>query len=140
MDSLSDSRLSSPYWALRATYVLVPLLAGLDKFLNLLTYWPHYLSPAAARIIPMSAPAFMRVVGVIEIIAGLLVLSKFARVGAYIVMAWLICIALNLVSIRMYDVAVRDAAMAVGAYALARLEEVRVGSVARVRRVTTVHA
>ena len=140
MDSLRDSRLSSPYWALRTTYVLVPLLAGLDKFLNLLTYWPHYLAPAAARIVPMSAPAFMRVAGVIEIVAGLLVLSKFARFGSYLVMAWLILIALNLVNLGMYDIAVRDAAMAVGAYALARLEEVRVGGVARVRRVTEVHA
>src|SRR5689334_18549337 len=133
-DVLNDSRLSSSYWALRATYVIVPLLAGLDKFTNLLAYWPRYLSSAAARLIPFAPSTFMRIVGVVEIIASLLVISKYARIGAYVVMAWLICIALNLVSARMYDLAVRDLAMAVGAFALARLEEVRVGSALRTRR------
>ena len=131
MNNLDDDRLSSSYWALRATYGLVPLLAGLDKFLDLLTSWKHYLSPAFARLIPLSPGAFMRVVGVVEIVAGLLVLLNWTRVGAYVVMAWLICIAINLVTMRLYDVAMRDLAMAVGAFALARLEEVRAGSPAR---------
>ena len=139
-DTLNDSRLSSSYWALRATYVIVPLLSGLDKFTNLLAYWPRYLSPAAARLIPFSPSTFMRIVGVVEIVAALIVLSKYARIGAYIVMAWLICVALNLVAVRMYDIAVRDLAMAVGAFALARLEEVRAGSTVHARRVTHAHA
>jgi hypothetical protein len=140
MDALSDSKLSSPYWALRTTYVLVPLLAGLDKFLNLLTYWPRYLGPAATRLIPFSAPGFMRLAGVVEIAAGVLVLSRFTRFGAYLVTGWLVAIALNLVNAGMYDVAVRDLAMAAGAFALARLEEVRAAGAVRVRRVTAVHA
>jgi uncharacterized membrane protein YphA (DoxX/SURF4 family) len=131
MNTLEDSRLSSSYWALRATYGLVPLLAGIDKFLNLLTNWKGYLSPVFARIIPLSPSNFMRVVGVVEIVAGLLVLLSWTRVGAYIVMAWLICIAVNLVSMGIYDVAVRDLAMAVGAFALARLEEARAVSPVR---------
>jgi hypothetical protein len=84
-------------------------------------------------MIPLSASGFMRIVGVVEIVAGLLVLSKFTRIGAYLVMAWLVCIAINLVSMGVLDVAVRDLAMAVGAYALARLEEVRSGVPARTR-------
>jgi len=133
MDNLQDSRLSSSYWALRVTYLVVPIVAGLDKFFNVLTNWPKYLSPAFAHMIPMSPHAFMRLVGVVEIIAGLLVLSgRLTRVGAYIVMAWLICIAINLVALGMPDIAVRDLAMAVGAFALARLEEVRVGAGRRV--------
>ena len=133
MKTFDDSRLSSSYWALRVTFILVPLIAGLDKFGNMLTNWPHYLSPAFARIIPMSPPAFLHVVGVVEIIAGLLVLSAWTRLGAYVVMAWLICIAINLVSMGYLDIAVRDLAMAVGAFALARLQEVRAGVPARVR-------
>jgi uncharacterized membrane protein YphA (DoxX/SURF4 family) len=136
MDNLQDSRLSSPYWALRVTYVLVPVLAGLDKFLrlDLLTTWSQYLSSAFEKLIPISPGAFLRIAGLVEIIAGLLVASKLTRVGAYIVMAWLICIAINLVSLHMFDVAVRDLAMAVGAFALARLQEVRAGVPARVKR------
>jgi len=81
----------------------------------------------------MSPPAFLHVVGVVEIIAGLLVLSAWTRLGAYVVMAWLICIAINLVSMGYLDIAVRDLAMAVGAFALARLQEVRAGVPARLR-------
>lgn len=132
MEALQDSRVSSSYWALRATYVLVPLLAGLDKFANLLTYWPQYVSSAFARVLPMSAVGFMRIVGVVEVAAALLVLLK-PRIGAYVVMAWLICIAINLASMSMFDIAVRDLAMAVGAFALARMQEARAGAPARVR-------
>lgn len=130
MDNLRDSRLSSSYWALRVAFIAVPILAGLDKFTNLLTYWPHYLSPAFARMLPISASAFMHTVGIVEIVAGLLVLSK-ARLGAYVVMAWMACIAVNLASMGLYDIAIRDVGLAVGAFALARLDEVRAGVPAR---------
>jgi len=130
MDNLRDSRLSSSYWALRVAFIAVPILAGLDKFTNLLTYWPHYLSPAFARMLPISASAFMHTVGIVEIVAGLLVLSK-ARIGAYVVMAWMACIAINLASMGLYDIAIRDVGLAVGAFALARLDEVRAGVPAR---------
>jgi len=133
MEGVNDSRFSSSYWALRVTYVLVPLLAGLDKFFNVLAYWPSYLSPSFARAIPMTPQHFMYLVGVVEMLAGLLVLSRYARIGAYVVMAWLVCIAINLVSRRALDVAVRDLAMAVGAFSLARLEEIRSGVEGRVR-------
>jgi uncharacterized membrane protein YphA (DoxX/SURF4 family) len=136
MTSFEDGRLAASYQALRVTYILVPLLAGLDKFTNLLTNWSHYLSPAFARMIPTSPRAFMYLVGIVEIVAALLVLSRrTARVGAYIVMAWLLCIALNLATMRLFDIAVRDVAMAVGAFALARFEEVRSGAARYVRRV-----
>jgi len=132
MDAIQDSRVSSSYWALRATYVLVPLLAGLDKFANLLTYWPQYVSPTFARLMPLSPVGFMRIVGVVEVVAALLVLLK-PRIGAYVVMAWLICIAINLVSMGLFDIAVRDLSMAVGAFALARMQEAHAGAPARVR-------
>jgi uncharacterized membrane protein YphA (DoxX/SURF4 family) len=127
MENLRDPRLSSSYWALRVTYILVPLLAGLDKFTNLLTYWPHYVSPAFARLLPMTPVAFMHLVGIVEIAVGLLVLTKATRVGAYIAMVWLACIAVNLASMSLFDIAVRDLGLAVGAFALARLQEVRSG-------------
>ncbi len=119
-------RLKCSWYALRITYGVVPLAAGLDKFFNLLTDWSHYLSPLALRMLPISAPAFMRIVGVVEIIAGLLVLTRCTRIGAYVVSAWLVLIAVNLVATGIYfDVAVRDVALAVGAFTLARLTEVR---------------
>ena len=127
-----DTRLNQPWWALRLTFGLVPIVAGLDKFTNLLTDWQQYLSPLVTQLLPVTASTFMHGVGVIEIVAGVLVLSKLTRLGAYVVAAWLVAIALNLLlSGRYFDVAVRDVVMAVGAFALAKLTEVRETSTAR---------
>jgi uncharacterized membrane protein YphA (DoxX/SURF4 family) len=123
---MRNQDLDAPWWTLRLTYGLVPIVAGFDKFTNLLTDWTQYLSPVATQVLPVSAATFMHVVGVIEIIAGLLVLSRWTRVGAYVVSAWLVAIAANLVTTGQYlDVAVRDLVMAVGAFTLARLTEAR---------------
>ena len=121
-----DTRLNQPWWALRLSFGLVPIIAGLDKFTNLLTDWPQYLSPLVTQLLPVTASTFMHVVGIIEIAAGILVLTKLTRVGAYVVCAWLVAIALNLLTTgRFFDVAVRDLVMAVGAFSLAKLTEVR---------------
>ncbi len=117
--------LESLYRPLWLTYGLVPLLAGLDKFFNLLTDWPKYLSPWVANLLPVSAQTFMYAVGIIEIAVGLMVLTRWTRLGAWIATAWLVLIALNLVTLDLFDIAVRDLAMAVGAYTLARLAELR---------------
>ena len=62
--------------ALRLTFCIVPIVAGLDKFTNLLTHWPDYLNANLAGILPMSALAFMKIVGIIEIVAGIIVLVR----------------------------------------------------------------
>jgi len=113
------------YWALRIALGTVPIIAGADKFTNLLTYWPGYVSPFAARLLPMSPGAFMRVAGVIEIAVGAAILLGFARIFAWVAMGWLAAIVLELLtSGRYFDVAARDAVMATAAFALARLAEV----------------
>jgi len=106
---------------LKFTYGLIPIVAGADKFTNLLTDWSKYLHPALAGMLPFNAHVFMMIVGVIEIIAGALVLINPAK-GAYLVSAWLVLIALSLLASGNYlDVAVRDLAMAIGAFSLAKL-------------------
>jgi len=106
---------------LRTAFGVLPIAAGLDKFANFLTNWEQYLNPTALHIVPVSDVTFMHLVGVIEIVAGVIVLSK-PRVGAFIVMAWLFAIAAQLIAGWMYlDVAVRDIMMALGALTLARL-------------------
>ena len=118
-------RLESVRQLLRLIYGLVPIVAGLDKFLNLLTNWEQYLSPTMVRLIPVSPSSFMHAVGVIEIAAGIIVLVGFTTLGAYIVSAWLTLIALSLIQSGQYlDVAVRDLVMAAGAYTLGVLNEV----------------
>jgi hypothetical protein len=109
---------------LKFTFVVVPVVAGADKFTNLLTNWEQYLDPSIASLLPFSAPTFMMIVGVIEIIAGIIVLIK-AEIGGYIVAAWLTAIALTLLSGFNYvDVAVRDLVMAISAFSMARLSRI----------------
>lgn len=106
---------------LKITYGVVPVVAGADKFFNILTDWKEYLNPALARIIPITEDTFMILVGIIEIAAGIFVFIR-PLVGAYIVCAWLVLIAFTLITNGAFlDVAVRDLVMAVGAFTLAKV-------------------
>jgi uncharacterized membrane protein YphA (DoxX/SURF4 family) len=121
-----DPRLSHAWWTLRIGLGLAPILAGLDKYFNLLTDWEMYLNPLIPRLLHISAPAFMHIAGAVEIVAGLLVFSRFTRYAAYIVMVWLLAIAASLVTQGLFfDVAVRDVEISLGAFVLAKLTEVR---------------
>jgi uncharacterized membrane protein YphA (DoxX/SURF4 family) len=121
-----DHRLNSAWWALRIGLGLGPIIAGIDKYFNILADWSMYLNPLATKIVPVSVSTFMHIVGIVEVIAGLAVLSKWVKIGSYVVMTWLLSIALNLVTSGMfYDLAVRDVEIAVGAFALAQLTAVR---------------
>jgi uncharacterized membrane protein YphA (DoxX/SURF4 family) len=118
---LLNDPLKPTFRLLRLTYGLVPIVAGLDKFTNTLTDWEKYLNMDIAVMLPFSTNVFMLLVGIIEIIAGIIVLIK-PSVGGYIVAAWLTLIAITLIADgNYYDIAVRDLVMAIGALSLARI-------------------
>jgi hypothetical protein len=120
-----DNRLTLPWLALRYGIGATATLAGIDKFFNLLTDWGAYLSPVATQVLPVSAGAFLGLVGVIELAVGLAILTGWTRIGAYVASLWLLGVAANLVAAGFFDVAVRDVVMAFAAFTLARLTEVR---------------
>jgi uncharacterized membrane protein YphA (DoxX/SURF4 family) len=127
-----DERLNSAWWVLRVGLGVGPILAGLDKFFNLLTNWEMYLNPLAPKLLHLQPVTFMHVVGVIEIVVGVAVLTRYTRYAAYVVMVWLWCIAANLVSQgTFFDIAVRDIEISLGAFALAKLSEVRAAAARR---------
>ena len=129
----SEGRLNVAWWALKIGLGVGPIVAGADKYFNKLADWGMYLSPLATKLLPVSAATFLHVVGVVEIIAGLIVLSRWTKVGSYIVMFWLLAIAINLLTTGMfYDLAVRDVEIAIGAFALAQLTAAREGQPLRV--------
>lgn len=108
--------------ALKIGLGIGPVITGADKFFNKLADWGMYLSPLATKVVPVSTVTFMHAVGVVEIIAGVVVLSRWTRIGSYIVMLWLLGIAVNLLTLGMfYDLAMRDVEIAIGAFALAQL-------------------
>lgn len=118
------STVNQTAFLLKVTYGLVPIVAGIDKFSNILTSWESYIPDSLVEDLPLSARSLMIIVGIVEIIAGLVVLLK-PVIGGYIVSAWLMLIGLILiVGGNYFDVAVRDFVMAIGAFALAKLAKV----------------
>lgn len=135
-----DPKLNRIWMVLRVGLGAIAVVAGADKFLNLMTYWPSYVAAPFAELLPFSTQSFMYVVGVIEVVVGLAILSnKLTRVGAYAMSIWLVCIAINLVTFGMYDLAARDVAIALGAFSLAQLTEVLHGVPARRREPHVTH-
>jgi hypothetical protein len=113
------------YLALHIGFIVAPVVAGLDKFTHFLTNWDQYLAPAIARLSPIGGHGFMLVVGVVEIIAGLLVALR-PKIGGLVVAAWLFGIIINLLLAGgYYDIALRDLGLALGAFALSRLSAAR---------------
>jgi hypothetical protein len=119
----SDPRFQA-YTLLRLGFTVAPIAFGLDKFWNQMVFWPKYLAPWINDLMPGSAQDFMYFVGVVEIVAGIVVLLK-PRYGGYLVAAWLAGIVTNLFSFPgWYDIAVRDFGLMLGALTLARLASV----------------
>ena len=109
------------YQILHVAFVVAPLLAGLDKFFHFLVNWDMYVAPSIARMLPISTHNFMLLVGVIEVVAGVIVAVR-PRIGAYVVAAWLWAIIINLLMVPGYfDIALRDFGLSLGALALGRL-------------------
>ncbi len=108
---------------LKLTYGLLFIAAGADKFTNIITHWSKYLSPTIAQFLPISPAIFMYIVGIFEIIVGVgILMSHWTKKAALIATGWLMAIVLNLVTMgTLYDIAVRDTVMAVGAYILSQL-------------------
>jgi uncharacterized membrane protein YphA (DoxX/SURF4 family) len=117
-----EEKLNTAWWVLRVGLGLGALVAGLDKFSNLLTTWSMYLSPLAERMLPVDASSFLRAAGIAEVLVGLAILTRFTRLGARVLSFWLIAIAVNLAaSGNFWDLALRDIEIALSAFALGHL-------------------
>lgn len=109
------------YMLLRLAFTVAPIAFGLDKFFNVMVNWTQYLAPWINDILPGDAHDAMHLVGVIEIVAGLIVAVK-PRYGAPLVAAWLGGIIINLLTLSgYYDVALRDFGLMLAALTLSRL-------------------
>ncbi len=107
--------------ALRVGFTLLPIVMGIDKFFNNFVNWEQYLAHWILNISPWNAVHTMHVVGIIEIVAGVLVGLK-PRYFAYLVAAWLGGIVVDLLTYSgYYDIALRDGALMLTAVTLARL-------------------
>ena len=109
------------FWLLRIGFTVAPILFGLDKFAHVLVNWDRYLAPQIANHLPGTTHQLMYVVGIVEIVAGIIVALR-PRIGGYVVAAWLAGIIVNLLILgTYYDIALRDFGLLLGALTLARL-------------------
>jgi uncharacterized membrane protein YphA (DoxX/SURF4 family) len=120
-----DPRLQAPAQAMRLAIGLMATLAGIDKFFNILVDWGSYVSPLAAQLLPFSTDVFMWIVGVVEFVVGISILTALPVIGSYVASAWLLLVAINLTLGGYFDIAVRDVVLSIGAFSLARLIQVR---------------
>ncbi|HSX11646.1 MAG TPA: hypothetical protein VLF94_08030 [Chlamydiales bacterium] len=120
MENVSKGPTHQAYLLLRVVFVVAPILAGLDKFFDVLVDWDKYLVPWFGGF----GPPLMLIAGVVEVIAGLGVFFK-PKIFANIVGLWLVFIILNLIALGdYYDIALRDLGLCLSAFALGRLAKV----------------
>jgi hypothetical protein len=122
LDLVRRDPAAQAFLALRIVFTVAPILFGLDKFAEvMINDWPKYLAPEFNDIIPGNAQDAMYIVGAVEIVAGLVVLTA-PRFGGLLVAGWLAGIIVSLLIVGGYaDIALRDFGLLVGALALSRL-------------------
>ena len=136
--------LGQAYRILHLGFVVAPIVAGLDKFFNILADWTIYLAPIFPNMLGIDARTFMYGVGAVEIAAGIAV-AVIPRFAAYVVAAWLLGIIANLFMLgQHFDIALRDFGLALGALSLGRLAQARHDARMAIERstpdnVTTMH-
>jgi uncharacterized membrane protein YphA (DoxX/SURF4 family) len=120
MEQVSKGPAHQAYILLRIVFILTPIIAGFDKFFDLLVDWDQYLFPFFGNF----GSAFMMFAGVVEIVAGIGVIFK-PKIFANIVAIWLFLIVGNLILLGdYYDIAFRDLGLALSALAFGRLAKV----------------
>ncbi len=122
-----DGKMFNGLWTLlKYAYGLVPILLGADKFFYYIVDWNKYVSPFVVAHLPMTVTHFVMILGVVEIVAGLIILSPWTRFGAYLVAAWLLLIIVNLLMIgNMIDIVLRDLVIALGYCAYGMLTQIK---------------
>jgi uncharacterized membrane protein YphA (DoxX/SURF4 family) len=122
LDALRRDPVAQAFLILRVAFTVAPILFGLDKFAEVLTDdWTKYLATQYNDIIPGSAQDAMYMVGVVEILAGIVVFVA-PRFGGLLVAGWLTGIIISLLLVGGYgDIALRDFGLLLGALTLSRL-------------------
>ena len=121
---INEYKLNKLWTMSKYVYGLVPVLIGLDKFSFFIVNWNIYVSPFAASIIPIIY--LVPLVGIIEIAAGLLILTHWQRFGTFLVATWIGIVIVNLLLIGgFYDIILRDIAIAFGYIVFGMLTEIK---------------
>lgn len=125
MVCVSGEKTGPVYEAFRVLYlwfVVLPILAGLDKIFQISGVWNAYLAPDFTALLPFTENVFLMILGIIEVIVGIIVAIK-PRIGSRIIIVWLLLVTVNLALIgaSVLDKIFLELGLVVAAVALARL-------------------
>lgn len=122
MAHLRSDAVAQAFTLLRIGFFVLPVLMGIDKFAQvMMENWPAYLATEFNDILPGNAQEAMYMIGVVEIVAGFVVLVM-PRFGGLLVAGWLAGIIVSLLLVGGYgDIALRDLGLLLGALTLFRL-------------------
>jgi hypothetical protein len=113
------------FMVLQSGLVAVPLIAGMDKFAKILTNWPQYIAPFFPRIFGLSPQVFSYVTGVIEIVIAIGI-ALYPRFFSYVLVGWFAVLIGNLLMLgRFYDIVLLNFGLAIAAFALNRLSQLK---------------
>ncbi len=84
-------------YILSCLFVLIPLIAGIDKFFHVITDWDQYVSPVVIDLTHIPAHTIMLLAGPVEILVGLTVAFN-ARIGSLALIAMLLGIVADLLT------------------------------------------
>src|SRR5262245_52573833 len=117
---MDNGRVISTWWTLKIGLGLVLVLEGVDKFFNLLTQWTDVVNPAVLDYVPVPVEQLVMGAGILEVLLGLAILTRWTKLGAYLAVLWLSAIAVSVITAgKLYDVALRDLVFALVAFTLA---------------------
>ena len=127
MMMIDENRFNKLWLALKYIYGIVAIIIGTDKFFFYIVDWNIYVSPLVPLYLPLTiALNIVPIVGIVEIIAGAIILSKYTRFGAFLVATWIGVVILNLLTIGgIYDIILRDVAILVGYVTLGILTKIK---------------
>ena len=124
MNDVAKRHVMSAFVIMKFTYGAMALIAGLDKFFGLIADWVRFISPLVSRFTPIPATTLLYIVGVTEIVIGLLILSRNTRLGAYLMAFWCFILTFNYLSFGIFfDNAGRSFVLGMSALALGCLAE-----------------
>jgi hypothetical protein len=114
------------WWILRLTYSAGYLLAGADKFLHLVEDWTKLITHATLLIFHIDLTRLLYIIGSIELAIGILLLTRYVKLGAYLAMIWLLIKSAYIFHTgHFFEIAIRYFVVAMGALALAYLTNIR---------------
>lgn len=127
-EMIRRTKLDTTWLVLKYAYGFVLFVAGLDKFFGYLIEWRIYVGQFAIQILPIGVTNLLYLIGISQIIVGVLILSKFTRLGVYILMVGLAIMIINLLAVGgQMEIVLRDVLILTGAWALAQLTEIKEG-------------